>query len=265
MGVSIYRDADVPFFELKTCDKTGMSYRKHIHEEYSIGLVDCGETIMCYGGTSSHLFPDTMVFFPPDFVHSCNPIDLNRWKYRMIFLDPDWVRACAPARCVNVESPVIRVCRDPASGAAVNRMMEVLIGDASPLEKESSIVSMIEYLFEDGTEFQRAGCVHEGRKAKAVRDYIRDNFLEKITLDQLEDVSDVSKFRISRVFQKKYRIPPHAYQVLLRVNHAKKELLKDRPLAEVALDTGFYDQSHFIKAFRSHVGMTPEKYRETGS
>jgi AraC-like DNA-binding protein len=190
-------------------------------------------------------------------------MDLSRWKYRMIFLDPDWVRACAAANCVSVESPVIRCCRDKASEAAVNRMMETLVGDATPLEKESGIVSMIEYLFEGGTAYQDDGGLPEGGRAKAVRDYIHGNFLEKITLDRLEDVSEVNKFRISRMFQDQYGIPPHAYQVLLRVNHAKKELRKNRPLSEIALDTGFYDQSHFIKAFRNHVGMTPEKYRET--
>ena len=35
----------------------------------------------------------------------------------------------------------------------------------------------------------------------------------------------------------------------------------DTPLATIALDAGFYDESHFIRAFRRHFGATPGSYR----
>jgi len=48
----------------------------------------------------------------------------------------------------------------------------------------------------------------------------------------------------------------------LRIEHACAQLLKgDFPLAAIALQAGFVDQSHFSKVFKLYVGMTPHKYR----
>ncbi|WP_221469543.1 helix-turn-helix domain-containing protein [Cohnella nanjingensis] len=55
-------------------------------------------------------------------------------------------------------------------------------------------------------------------------------------------------------------MPPHAYQSLLRVNYAQTQLARRRPIAEAAAEAGFYDQSHFTKAFAGFVGATPLKY-----
>lgn len=65
---------------------------------------------------------------------------------------------------------------------------------------------------------------------------------------------------LSVCYKKGTHLPPHAYQNLLRINHAKKELKKRRSIAEIAVDAGYYDQSHFIKAFAKIVGATPQAY-----
>ena len=52
------------------------------------------------------------------------------------------------------------------------------------------------------------------------------------------------------------------YQMVLRINFAKRELGNRKEPAEVAQEAGFYDQSHFSKAFKSYTGITPEKYQK---
>jgi transcriptional regulator GlxA family with amidase domain len=48
----------------------------------------------------------------------------------------------------------------------------------------------------------------------------------------------------------------------LRVQQARRLLaISSKSVAEVAAATGFYDQSHFTKRFRSATGMTPRQYR----
>ena len=50
----------------------------------------------------------------------------------------------------------------------------------------------------------------------------------------------------------------------LRIEHACEELVKrDLPLATIALQAGFVDQSYFSKVFKSFVGTTPAKYRRS--
>lgn len=52
-----------------------------------------------------------------------------------------------------------------------------------------------------------------------------------------------------------------AYALLCRVSHAKALLTAGHPLVDVALEAGFYDQSHFTNYFKRYVGVTPVAYR----
>ena len=70
----------------------------------------------------------------------------------------------------------------------------------------------------------------------------------------------ISPFHLIRLFSKQLGVTPHAYQISIRIQRAK-ELLRGRsPVAEIALQTGFYDQSQFTKVFKSHVGVTQGCY-----
>jgi len=66
------------------------------------------------------------------------------------------------------------------------------------------------------------------------------------------------------VFKKEYGLSPHAYILNLKVNMAK-DLLEDRNnnknLSEIALESGFYDQSHLNRNFKKSFAITPKNYR----
>ena len=45
MGIEFYRDASLPFFELKLCAEEEVHYKRHSHEECSLGILQQGETL----------------------------------------------------------------------------------------------------------------------------------------------------------------------------------------------------------------------------
>ena len=53
-----------------------------------------------------------------------------------------------------------------------------------------------------------------------------------------------------------------AYQMQIRIDRAKKLLARGTPIARVASEMGFYDQSHFGSHFKRLVGTTPRNYRK---
>lgn len=93
-----------------------------------------------------------------------------------------------------------------------------------------------------------------------IRAYIHEHYTDSITLDMLEKEAGISRYHLIRMFKRSMHLPPHAYQNLLRINHAKKELKHRRSIADIAIDSGYYDQSHFSKAFARIVGTTPHAY-----
>lgn len=261
--IEFYRDNDLPFFELKSCNTSALSYKKHAHEEYSIGIVDQGKSRFWYEGKVDEVHSKTMVFLPPDLVHSCNPVNRNQWEYKMLYVRREWVQGLMESRESNIlNNPIVKNVSKCGNIKTVSRILENVKAKINPLEKEASILAVFELALSGEKKVCPVNVKSEQPKLKITKEYLQNYFTQKVTLDQLEQVSGVNKFHIIRLFKEQFKIPPHAFQTMLRINYAKKELGKNRQTAEIALDAGFYDQSHFIKVFKSYTGVTPDRYQK---
>jgi AraC family transcriptional regulator len=80
----------------------------------------------------------------------------------------------------------------------------------------------------------------------------------RLAVEDLAREAGMSPFRFFRAFKATMGAPPHQYVLRRRLERARR--LLDHPdarISEVALATGFADQSHFTRAFRRHYGVTP--------
>ena len=262
--IQFYIDHELPYFELKLCNSTELSYKKHAHEEYSVGIVELGKSCFWYEGTILDLGPQTIIYLPPDLVHSCNPIDSNQWKYKLLYINKEWMeRFLASNSELALNLPVISAGSTGMAFAQVGKMMKSLNGSDSPLEKEANILAVLEQALKGEGMPRDLQSSRDQFQLKIVREYLQSRFTEKITLDQLERCSGINKFHLIRLFKEAFKIPPHTYQTLLRINYAKKELRRNEAILEVAHKAGFYDQSHFSKTFKSYTGTTPERYQKS--
>ncbi len=98
---------------------------------------------------------------------------------------------------------------------------------------------------------------------KSVIRYCRDNFKEKITLEQVANELNISKFYLSHIFADKINISFTDYINSLRVEEAI-ELLEDSSLSssEIADKCGFNTVRTFNRAFKKCNNMTPREYRK---
>jgi AraC-like DNA-binding protein len=102
---------------------------------------------------------------------------------------------------------------------------------------------------------------HE-RELELARSYLHDRIAANPSLEQLAAIAGLSPFHFSRLFRQAFGLPPHAYQNHLRIERAKELLKRGGSAAAIAYDLGFSDQSHFIRRFRRHVGVTPQRYMD---
>jgi len=100
---------------------------------------------------------------------------------------------------------------------------------------------------------------------RKVKEHIDRAYARAIPLDELAALADMDKFRLLRAFSSEVGFPPHAYQLLVRIFHARRMLSADDSAAHVALAVGFTDQSHLIRQFRRVEGMTPAAYQRRRS
>jgi AraC-like DNA-binding protein/mannose-6-phosphate isomerase-like protein (cupin superfamily) len=72
--------------------------------------------------------------------------------------------------------------------------------------------------------------------------------------------SGSSRENFSRRFVREAGIPPNSFRIVERLNEARRLLRAEQPIAAVAAETGFADQSHFGRMFRRTFGTTPASY-----
>jgi len=100
------------------------------------------------------------------------------------------------------------------------------------------------------------------RVVRRVREHIDSNIDQRIKVDALAKLANLSVCYFVRAFKKSVGVTPHDYLIQRRVERAM-ELLSgtDMSLSEIAIAAGFADQSHCARRFGQHIGMSPRDYR----
>jgi AraC family transcriptional regulator len=99
-------------------------------------------------------------------------------------------------------------------------------------------------------------------RLKRVQDYIEAHLDDRLTLTELAGVACLSAYHFSRSFKQTTGVGLHHYVMQRRLERAKTLLRRThQPLALIALEAGFADQSHFATMFRRETGLTPGQFR----
>ena len=100
--------------------------------------------------------------------------------------------------------------------------------------------------------------------ARRVREYVETHLSESIDLAALAAIAGLSVYHFARAFKQSAGVTPHYYLVKRRIERAQEMLARtELPLPEIALATGFSDQSHLARHFRQMLGVTPGQFRRS--
>ncbi len=96
-----------------------------------------------------------------------------------------------------------------------------------------------------------------------VVEYIRTHYAERLSIPEIAARFGFSQRQLERRFAEAFRASPREYLIRLRVLIASDRLQNtDEPIADIAVDCGFYDHSSFIRHFKRTLGVTPLAYRK---
>jgi len=97
---------------------------------------------------------------------------------------------------------------------------------------------------------------------RRVREYIEQHLAESVATDALARIAGLSLGHFNRAFKQSTGDSPHSYVIRKRIAMAKALLVEtSRALADIALETGFADQSHFCRTYVAVTGETPSACR----
>jgi AraC family transcriptional regulator len=125
---------------------------------------------------------------------------------------------------------------------------------------EGLALEMMAETFRQATASTRAAPPWLGQ----AKEILHEQFSDRPSLGYLATSMGVHPVHLAREFRRFYGCTITEYVLQRRLEFACHEMLNSRaPLSEIALAAGFFDQSHFARAFKAQMGMSPNQYRTT--
>ncbi len=93
--------------------------------------------------------------------------------------------------------------------------------------------------------------------------YISDNYMQKISLEDIASAANISTRECSRCFHDELGMTPFDYLINHRIRMAAELLAQtEMEITDICFAAGFNSTSYFAKAFREHTGLAPREYRK---
>ncbi|AXQ54918.1 MULTISPECIES: AraC family transcriptional regulator [Streptomyces] len=240
---------------------TEHAYPMHVHDVWTLLLVDDGAVRYDLDRHPHGTPADTVTLLPPHVPHNGSPATAHGFRKRVLYLDltqlgPELV---GPA----VDRPELA---DALLRRRVGRLHTALAAPGDELEAESRLALIRERLHAHlRPRLTATGPVPDQGLAHRLRELLDARLLQGLTLDEAAALLHAHPAHLVRAFSGAFGIAPHQYLTTLRVGRARHLLLDGLPPGEVAAAAGFYDQSHLNRHFKKVVGTTPGRYARTGA
>ena len=240
-------------------------YPRHSHDYYVVAVVDSGLQSFLYQGTRYITPVDGLILLNPGEVHTGEPVNELGYGYRAFYPTAEHMEMVAlELGGHSNQFPVFTVPRadDKVMAEGIRALLVALSDDENPLEVETrflcTLAELMKRFGDQKSPTQKTGFEHEAvRKA---RDYLHENYAQPVSLSQLAQLVNFSRYYLLHTFRDAMGMPPHLYLESVRIQVAQRLLMEEQSLAQVAHQVGFGSQSHFTQRFKQIIGVPPGAY-----
>lgn len=245
-------------FERFEASLNGAAYGPHRHDTYAIAITVAGVQSFSYRGSRRHSLPGQIVVLHPDELHDGHAGDGRHFRYRSASVAPSALQEALGGRAL----PFLAggVSDDARLFAAATALIGDLKQTLGGLEYDQAMLDLADALSELGSEqtYHRRVDLQAVALARAFIDAHPDS---NVRLDDLERVSGQDRWQLSRGFRALLGVSPYRYLIFRRLDTARAMMNGRTLLAEIAAASGFSDQSHLTRHFRSAYGLTPAQWQ----
>ncbi|WP_392668338.1 AraC family transcriptional regulator [Streptomyces sp. LN785] len=259
--ISAWRPQVAGVVEVFHAHFTEHAYPMHVHDAWTLLIVDDGEVRYDLDRYERGTPRDTVSLLPPHVPHNGSPASPHGFHKRVLYLDMTQLDESfiGPA----VDGPDLT---DPVLRRRVDRLHTALANPGDEFEAESRLALIRERLRKHLRPSSALGDTGPDRRiAQSLRDLLDERLREGVTLEEAAQTVRAHPSHLVRAFSSAFNIAPHQYLTARRVDLARRLLLDGRPPGAVATAAGFYDQSHLTRHFKRVVGTTPGRYARTGT
>lgn len=204
-------------------------------------------------------FPEASQFSPTQ----CTALTVCREKitgvmdylnefYPKMSLSDDW----------NLDSSQFHLYNTPELTELLNKLFQVMISD-NPL-KNAFVDLIFKELVIKLMQVQAILAIDIGKSSNQVigflKNFIHKHISEKLNIEILEKVANMSKSSLTRMFKQELGMSPVEYIIRERLKKSKEILKITRSVKEACFASGFNDVNYFVRQFKNREGITPGAY-----
>lgn len=265
--MKLWRDTGLPDgLELLRASCFDYSYPAHFHDEFVIAAFSRGAQRHRVLRRNGVAMAGTVMIIHPGEVHAAEAAARDHgWDYCAFYPSSGFLETIADDVLgghgpLDFGNDVIR--HDVDATRLLLRAHAIISNTPDRIEKECAAYDAF------GSIIARYGQrTRQGRSLRLVRadirqsmEYLEAHYWEPVTVGDVAAVAGLSDYHFMRLFRATTGLSVHRYLTQIRLNQAKTLLSRGICAAETAVSVGLFDQSHLIRHFRRHYGVTPSDY-----
>lgn len=178
-------------------------------------------------------------------------------SHRTLMVEPDYVTRFIETAFPDGGVQLKRGLLGKTAAQAFDALWNAVTAGDAPFEQESLLAAFLEAASDEPRALPATPLTPPIARAKKL---LEDRYADDVRLEELESEIGLSRFYLVRRFRAEVGMPPHAYQLAIRLDRARVLVTEGVPLVEVASRCGFTDQSHLTRHFRRATGVAPGAY-----
>ncbi len=251
-------------FRLRICDFKHKSNSLSLHKDIEFHYVFEGKESYTLSGKEYSLKKGNLICVNSYVPHNYHTLDSSKSVTLVISLD------FLTRNGFDHASVLFEECvEDPKVGEMLLEIIDAMqeTGSAHDLFMNASALKFVAYIAKNHSRDRRKSETLEGLKILGSTyeyvclaiDYISENFMNTISLDELSTLCGLSKYHFLRIFKQVTNYTPTAYINRIRCNYAKQLLLNGTNVTEAATASGFSDIHYFSNCFKKYKGCRPSE------
>lgn len=228
----------------------------HINDEHSFEYLP-GQMIVLPASVGMNIdFPEATYGNPTQ----CTALTISRDRIEsvMAYLNEFYPKTSITGSW-QLDNDQYHLYNTPELAALLNKLFQIMTS-ADPLKNALADLTFKELVIKL-LQTQSLLALELGKATTTVlghlKDFIRKHVAEKLSLDMLEKISNMSKSSLTRMFKQELGVSPMEYILRQRLTKAKELLLVTKSVKEACFGAGFNDVNYFVRLFKNREGLTP--------
>jgi AraC-like DNA-binding protein len=267
-------------FLIRKFDKAAFNAPYHFHPEYELTCILKGSGKRYVGSHMEDFTAGDLVLLGPNLPHcwKLEPSDETQEdasaiviQFDAAFLGDDFFNKMEMQQIKKLfQKTGCGVSFNADTRQVVNGGMVALAREKSPfklliglLEILQRLASSKDHILLDHKQVIAERTVAEQERINPVFAYLVENFRQQVSLDRAAAIAHMTTNAFCKYFKKITRKTFMEIIIEYRLNYAIQQLVQtDKPISEIAFDSGFGDVSHFYKMFKAKMQLSPLNYRK---